>query len=104
MNKTPFADLNAINKKIALEQLEKGEIYPVTIVMDRYSGTYSNGVWLAFNLYPEDLPEEVGSSDPDEMIFWREHNDLTLPIGKGKSPEDALNDLKIKSKTFYESW
>ena len=28
------------------------ELYPVTIIRDRYSGTYSGALWLAFNMYP----------------------------------------------------
>lgn len=102
--KSTFADLNASIKKVELEQLNKGEAYPVTIVMDRYSGSYSNAKWLAFNLDPCDIPDEIGGSDPDEMIFWREHDDRKLPIGKGATPDLAINDLIIKLKQYYENW
>lgn len=101
---SPFTDLNASIKKVELEQLEKGGIYPVTIVMDRYSGTYSNAKWLAFNLDTSDIPDEIGSSDPDEMIFWREHDEAKLPIGKGKTPDLAIIDLITRMKQYYEKW
>ncbi len=104
MNKTPFEDLNSSIKKIELEQLAKGKVYPVTIVSDRYDGTYSNGKWLAFQLDPENIPEEIGSSDPDEMIFWLEHTDEKLPVGKGNSPNEALEDLKPKLIAYYNRW
>jgi hypothetical protein len=101
---SPFTDLNASIKKVELEQLSKGDIYPATIVMDRYSGTYSGAKWLAFNIDPCDIPDEIGGSDPDEMIFWREHDDTKLPIGKGETPDLAINDLITKMKQYYENW
>lgn len=104
MIKSPFNDLNTITKKIALEDLAKGEIYPVTIVMDRYTGTYSKGKWLAFQLDTDQVPDEIGSNDGDEENFWRSHDDMKLPIGKGNTPNEALEDLKAKAKKYYESW
>jgi hypothetical protein len=102
--KSSFTDLNASIKKVELEELAKGNIYPVTIVMDRYNGIYSNGIWLAFNLDPCDIPDEIGGDDPTEMIFWREHDETKLPIGKGATPDEAIEDLKKKIKRYYESW
>lgn len=104
MDKSPFKDMNDINKKIQLEQLEKGSIYPVTIVRDRYGGTYSGAEWLALQADNTQVPDEIGSDDGDEMIFWREHKDEELPIGKGKTPNEALEDLIVKAKKYYESW
>ncbi len=104
MNKTPFADLNAVTKKIELEELSKGHVYPVTIVEDRYGGSYSGSKWLAFQLDSDQIPEEIGGGDPEESIFWMEHSDEILPIGKGENPNEALEDLKIKLKSFYEQW
>lgn len=102
--KSLFADTNAVIKKVELEELNKGNIYPVTVVMDRYCGTYSNAKWLAFNLDPCQVPDEIGGDDPTETIFWREHNDAKLPIGKGNTPDAAIVDLKEKVKHYYESW
>jgi bifunctional DNase/RNase len=102
--KSLFTDLNASIKKVELEELEKGNIYPVTVVMDRYQGTYSNAQWLAFNFDPSEVPEEIGGDDPTETIFWREHDDKKLPIGKGNTPDEAIADLKAKVKRYYENW
>jgi hypothetical protein len=93
-----------ITKDIELRWLSKGEVYPVTIVGDRYNGTYSGALWLAFQLNPDYIPEEIGASDPDEMAFWRDHNENEFPIGKGATPNAALADLIVKLKAYYENW
>ena len=31
------------------------DIYPLTVVEDRYGGCYSKGIYLAFNLYGGDI-------------------------------------------------
>ena len=69
------------------------EIYPVTIVMDRYGGTYSGGEWLAFNCNPEKLPSGFDEDDLSCDEFWR-HN--RLKIGVGSTPNDALLHLKVQ--------
>lgn len=102
--KTPFHDANSAIKAVELESLNKGEVYPVTIVSDRYGGTYSNGKWLAFQLDPADIPEEVGGSDPEEMIFWDNHDSAQFPIGKGNTPNEALESLRRQLINYYNSW
>jgi hypothetical protein len=102
--KSNFGDLNASIKKVELEELAKGKVYPVTIVMDRYNGTYSGALWLAFNLDPPGIPDAIGGGDPEECLYWRVHNDNELPIGKGATPDAAINDLIKKLKAYYESW
>ncbi len=69
-----------------------GKLYPITIVMDRYSGTYSGGEWLAFNLHADEIPSEIHGCDIPCSNFFDE---TKLPIGKGKSPEEALENLKL---------
>jgi hypothetical protein len=101
--KTPFEDMNASIKKVELEELAKGNAYPVTVVMDRYGGTYSGAKWLAFNVDPQYVPEEVGGSDPEESIYWLEHKDSEFPIGKGSTPDNAIQDLIKKLKAYYET-
>lgn len=100
MYKTPISDAIRI---IELELLRKGQIYPVTIVKDRYDGTYSNAKWLALPTDPGQVPDEIGGSDPEEMIFWREFKEAEFPIGKGESPDEALKDLIEKAIKYYES-
>lgn len=72
-------------------------IYPVTIVRDRYSGTYSGADWLAFRCESESVPEEVGGGDSTEQNFWTEFNlrpgKDRYPVGRGGSPEEALRNL-----------
>lgn len=74
---------------------------PLCIVEDRYAGTYSGASFLAFNMEPESvwqLPVDAG--DLNCEAFWNnEDPDFSLEdyvIGKGKSPEEALQDLIVK--------
>jgi hypothetical protein len=66
-------------------------LHPVTITGDRYGGIYSGGSWVAFPLFPGQVPEEPGSSDVIADGWWRDHTDL--PIGRGDSPDEAYQDL-----------
>lgn len=75
------------------------DIYPLTIISDRYNGCYSLGKFLAFNLDRNDIPDDVGGGDPDEWTFFQEdptdkydthHNYL---IGRGNTPQEAFDDL-----------
>lgn len=75
--------------------LMEEELYPVTIIMDRYSGTYSGAYWLAFNLDYNEIPEAVCGSDLDCLNFWQiEGKDMV--VGKGACPEEAYEDLNKK--------
>lgn len=76
-------------------------IYPLTIVIDRYSGVYSRGKFLAFNLELEYIPKEIGGCDSEELRFWKTSKEFNkYIIGKGDTPNDAFIDLLIK---MYES-
>jgi hypothetical protein len=66
-------------------------VEPVTILLDRYGGTYSNGRWLAFPCDPDEVPEAVWDEDIPCMTWWKEAGDF--PIGRGRSPNDAYLDL-----------
>ena len=33
------------------------ELWPVTVILTRYGGTYEGGRWAAFNLDHEDIPD-----------------------------------------------
>ncbi len=75
------------------EKLKDGyALYPVTIVADRYNGTYSGGSWLAFNLEADQIPKEVHGNDIECSDF---HSKTKLPIGIGSTPEEALENLKL---------
>jgi hypothetical protein len=98
--------LSHIEEKVAdleLQELAKGEISPVTIILDPEDGKHSGGKWLAYQSWPNELPKNSLGWGLSEK-FWQDHDDLKLPIGKGKTPDEALEDLKVKAKKYYESW
>ena len=68
-------------------------IYPLTVIKDRYSGTYSGGIYLAFNLESSEIPPEIHASDLDCKTFWDNTN---LVVGKGSTYFSAIMDLKEK--------
>ena len=74
---------------------EIDDVHPVTIIDDRYSGCYSKGVFLAFNLEPWDVPKAVYGGDIDYLDFWGEESEKYI-IGNGNTPEEAYQDLVEK--------
>jgi len=75
--------------------MKSTEIYPLTVVKDRYNGEYSDAKYLAFNLSPWDVPCDIAEDDTDTEFFWGgsgAHD--TYNIGKGNSPESAILDLQ----------
>lgn len=74
------------------------ELYPITIIKDRYSGTYSGAKWLAFNMYPEDLEHlDISADDISCHEFWIDAANY-ITIGKGSTPDEALADLYSQTK------
>jgi len=69
------------------------DIYPCTIINDRYGGIYSDAQWLAFYCDHDQVPEAVNGGDVEEMEFWWSDEPKKWLIGKGKTPHDALKDL-----------
>jgi len=84
--------------------------YPFTLIMDRYNGTYSGGKYLAMNQFFDRIDTSIGGSDPDEMIFWDEFKQGEpvgflgdrMFIGKGKTPQEAIDDLLTLIKNSKE--
>lgn len=74
------------------------DLYPTTIVCDRYSGAYSHGKWLAFPYDWWDVPSEVEGGDTECWLFWQDYNGI---VGKGDTPQSALEDLTSKMKSVY---
>lgn len=72
------------------------EIYPLTIVSDRYTGVYSGGNYTAWNCEPCEIPEEIGDDDVTCSIFWANF-DAKL-VGFGETPREAALDLYCKIK------
>jgi hypothetical protein len=65
-------------------------LYPLTIVRDRYTGCYSGGKFTAWNLYPEDISEEIYADDVGCSSFF---SHTKIIYGRGETPNDAFMDL-----------
>lgn len=75
------------------------EIYPLTIVKDRYSGAYSGGEHTAWNLDFYEIPIDIALDDVCCMEFWEnEENKQKYIVGKGRTVSEALADLYVKLK------
>lgn len=74
------------------------DIYPLTIVQDRYTGAYSGGRWLAFNLDPWDIPEDPWMDDVSAGYFWEDlrNGRIDLHVGIGSTKSEAVQNLQIK--------
>lgn len=88
--------MRQIEHEVERRFLSEISSYPITIIKDRYNGTYSGGLWLAFNMTVEDLYEKSEGAFDDEdvvcMNFW--HNEAQkFIIGKGKTPDEAIVNL-----------
>lgn len=70
-------------------------IYPLTVTLDRYSGVYSGGEFIAWPLEVGDVPKAPFDSDVECMAFW--YSDHVM-CGVGNTPEAAIADLYIKLK------
>ena len=70
--------------------MQSESIYPITIVLDRYCGVYSGGIYTAWNLLPENVPKEIDGSDSECMDFWNANKTL---CGKGDTPNTAAASL-----------
>lgn len=66
------------------------DIYPLTIISDRYGGTYSGGNYTAWNEEFYNIPEDVSAGDNACWSFWDE---CPYKVGIGDSVTDAVNDL-----------
>lgn len=92
--------MKEITLKYNLQEAKHGRCYPCTIIMDRYTGAYSGGLWVAFNLDAHDVPFEVDDSDPICSNYWDAHEQLVTPVGKGNTPQEAYDDL-LKNIIIY---
>lgn len=77
------------------------EHYPLTIVSDRYGGSYSGGKFTAWPELFYRIPEAIEGDDIACSTFWWKEADTSL-IGIGSTPEVALNDLLTKVKKQLE--
>ena len=75
-----------------MEQSTDNDIHisPLTIIQNRYGGEF-----LAFNLESWDVPKEINEDGLDFWSFWH-HDAQKYIIGKGETPQEALDNLKAK--------
>lgn len=71
--------------------------YPLTVICDRYDGTYSGAKWLAFPLDYDMIPKGVDASDPECAQFWKNYKE---PVGRGVYASDAVVDLIQQMREF----
>ena len=71
--------------------------YPVTIIADRYGGTYSGARFVAFPLDYYDVPEDAAGDDVSCMLFW---DNYAEPVGKGASPQAAHDNLVARMQAL----
>lgn len=92
-------ELTEVTAELAQVNVSNGfvedEIYPLIIVSDRYTGTYSGGQYTAWNLSADELPDGIDGDDVECMAFWRNN---TIPVGKGRTVSEALADLYVQLK------
>lgn len=79
-----------------MKEFVEDEIYPLTITADRYTGAYSGGAFIAWNLEPWLVPEGTEYDGADGLDFWEENK---IVYGKGRTVSEALVDLYCKLKT-----
>ena len=72
------------------------DIYPLTIVCDRYNGTYSGGKYTAWNHYVDEIPHEIESNDCTCRAFWWCGESEQYTVGKGETIAEAVADLARK--------
>lgn len=72
------------------------QIYPLTIVRDRYNGVYSGAKFTAWHCEAESIPEGVNGDDVgcDECWDEIEHSsEWENQIGYGNTIDEAIEDL-----------
>jgi len=76
-------------------------LYPLTIITDRYHGTYSGGEYLAFPLLHTQIPAAVCGNDSECLSYWQTEDRLDYLIGKGNSPSNAIHNLIDRYSLLY---
>lgn len=84
-------------------------IYPLTIISDRYSGTYSGGEFTAWCCGRDFIPTEISEDDVICAHGWGElkakRNNGEIAFGIGDTPDEAIRDLAIamiRNSRMYE--
>ena len=100
--------LPAYNKLADEYQKSVDKMYPITIISDRYSGTYSGGEWTAWPYDPDNLPDGIFAGDVECARVWTDLKEDRkrgeLAFGVGNTPEEALRDLVRSNNTITERY
>ena len=75
--------------------------YPCTIVRDRYTGTYSGGIYTAWPCFPKDVPSAISEDDVTCREYWQGTNAevWTRYVGRGNTTEEAFKDMQRRLGT-----
>ena len=71
---------------------QEPDIFPLTIVRDRYNGSYSKAKYTAWNLSCEDVPSYINEGDMEAMDFW---NSNEIDVGLGDTIRTAVLHLQV---------
>jgi hypothetical protein len=79
------------------------DVYPLTVIADRYTGVYSGGLFTAWNLDADEVPEAVFADDVSCVCFWAEKAQ-SYPVGIGNTIGAAIADLiaKVNNNSYEE--
>jgi len=73
-------------------------IYPLTICVDRYGGTYSGGKFTAWNMRAWDVPDSPFADDDSACYFWQDEAHR-FAVGVGNTVSEAINNLRENMST-----
>lgn len=73
------------------------EIYPLTIVADRYGGCYSGAAFIAWNKDTVEVPEDSQGSDRTYSVFWANVNREEI----GMTSSDFISRRCLLQKGSY---
>lgn len=79
------------------------QIYPLTIVRDRYGGAYSGAKFTAWHCEAESIPEGVNGDDVSCGESWDEISyspEWEHQIGYGNTIDEAIEDLFDRLNNF----
>lgn len=77
----------------SLADAKPKDIWPLTVIKDRYNGTYSGGKWTAWNKEVTDISSSISADDSICAEFFA---DPDVVYGKGNTPQAAIDDLRRK--------
>ena len=65
-------------------------IYPLTVIYDRYNSSYSGGKYVVFNLESLDIPKKIFGDDNVAIKFWKH---CKIIVGVEGNPDNTIKNL-----------